>query len=195
MRPDRGVKRSFFLCFLIIFGVIFAYSSTGFASGEYVYLKYNIHAQQHRNFYKASYANWTDPGKGNTLFPVNTEVKIGKWGGRGGREGFSLTTRDGKKILVEYSPKNMGMSLQEYINLITSPTSVSLKGLSEKDRYGISLGKALAGMTKNGVMIALGYPAKHRTPSLENNVWIYWKNRFTTKEVIFGQDGKVIKVR
>lgn len=195
MRLKGNTARLFILFFLILFIVIFAGSSTGFASDKFVYLKYNIHAQQHRNAYKASYANWTNPGRGYTLFPVNTEVKVGKWGGWRGREGFSLTTRDGKKILVEYNSKNMGMSLQGYINLITSPKPVSLEGLSEKDLEGIRLGRALVGMTKKGVMMALGYPAAHRTPSLEDNIWVYWKNRFTTKEVIFGQDGKVIEAR
>ena len=44
-------------------------------------------------------------------------------------------------------------------------------------------------MTKNGVRIALGYPAAHRTPSLENNSWIYWHNRFGTKVIEFDRKG------
>jgi len=46
-------------------------------------------------------------------------------------------------------------------------------------------------MTKNGVRAALGYPATHRTPSLENQTWIYWKNRFQNYYVRFDKNGKV----
>jgi outer membrane protein assembly factor BamE (lipoprotein component of BamABCDE complex) len=47
------------------------------------------------------------------------------------------------------------------------------------------------GMTKNGVRAALGYPATHRTPSLENQTWIYWTNRFQNYYVRFDKNGKV----
>jgi len=50
-------------------------------------------------------------------------------------------------------------------------------------------------MTKEGVRIALGYPAVHKTPSLDGNSWTYWKNRFATTVVEFGNDGKVISIR
>ena len=40
-------------------------------------------------------------------------------------------------------------------------------------------------------MMALGYPATHRTPSLDSNTWVYWTNRFTTFEVNFNDKGLV----
>ena len=87
------------------------------------------------------------------------------------------------------------MSVDQYIDLIISPTKVSLKSTSEKDRKGIRDGKAYIGMTKKGVMTALGYPAAHRTSSLDNNTWVYWKNRFSTMVVEFDGNGKVKQVQ
>ena len=87
------------------------------------------------------------------------------------------------------------MSVDEYIQLIASPTRVSLNKLSHIDRKGIKEGKVYAGMTKQGVRVALGYPAAHRTPSLEDNVWIYWRNRFQTVAVEFDPSGKVTHIR
>ena len=83
----------------------------------------------------------------------------------------------------------------EYINLIAAPQKVSLDGFSEIDRKGISEGVAYEGMTKDGVRIALGYPSRNRTPSLEGNVWTYWTNRFRTRTIEFDDNGKVAKVR
>ena len=143
-------------------------------AGAQGYLKCNIHYQQHSHDAKASYANWTDPGQGHMILPVNTEVRIGTF-----RKGFSITALPTKtEILFEYDDRNMHMSIEQYLALITSPTPVSLDAFSEQDRKGISEGKVYPGMSKNGVMTALGYPAAHRTPSLDSNTWIYWKNRF-----------------
>jgi hypothetical protein len=70
-----------------------------------------------------------------------------------------------------------------------------LKNLSEIDKKGIKDGKAYFAMSKKGVRIALGYPAAHKTSSLENNTWVYWRNRWKTMVVEFGSDGKVENLR
>ena len=89
----------------------------------------------------------------------------------------------------------MGMSAQQYIGLITSPEKVNLDQLSEIDQKGIKSGKAFVGLSKAGIKIALGYPATHRTPSLENNSWVYWQNRWKTKVIEFDTEGKVNNIR
>jgi len=161
------------------------------AAGDKYYLKNNIHAQVGPRDAKASYANWTDPGGGHVIIPVNTPVKIGKY-----RKGLVIKNlTDERKIYFEFNSRNMGMGVDEYIQLIASSTSVSLDKLSNVDLKGIKEGKVYAGMTKQGVRVALGYPAAHRTPSLEDNVWIYWRNRFQTVAVEFNPSGKVTHIR
>ena len=161
------------------------------AATDKYYLKNNLHAQVGPRDAKASYANWTDPGAGHIIIPVNTQVEIGKF-----RKGLVIKNlTDGQKIFFEFHSRNMGMSVDKYIHLIASPTSVSLGGLSNIDRKGIKEGKVYAGMTKQGVRVALGYPAVHRTPSLEDSTWIYWRNRFQTVAVEFDQGGKVAHIR
>jgi hypothetical protein len=155
------------------------------------YLKNNIHAQVGSRDAKASYANWTDPGAGHIIIPVNTPVEIGKSG-----KGLVIKNlTDERKIIFEFNSRNMGMSVDEYIQLIASPTSVSLDKLSNIDRKGIKEGKVYSGMTKQGVQVAIGYPAAHRTPSLEDNTWIYWRNRFQTMAVEFDDSGMVTHIR
>jgi hypothetical protein len=166
---------------------------------ETVYLKNNIHVQKQTSrrgeaVYRASYANYTDPGEGHLFVPVNTPVTITTAGGIRGK-GIAITTQDGKLIRFEFNSRNMGMEPEEYFSLITSPSMTSITHFSSIDRKGIADGKAYKGMTKDGVRIALGYPAVHQTPSLDNNTWTYWKNRFTTTVVEFGNDGKVISTR
>ena len=160
--------------------------------GETVrYLKCNIHYQQHGHDAKASYANWTDPGTGHAILPVNTQIQIGTF-----RGGFSIIALPSKQeILFEYDEKNMRMGIEQYIALITAPTPVKLDAFSEQDQKGIAEGRAYVGMSKKGVMAALGYPAMHRTPSLDANTWVYWTNRFKTFAVEFDDKGLVNNIR
>ncbi|MBX7081398.1 MAG: hypothetical protein K1X88_19510 [Nannocystaceae bacterium] len=60
--------------------------------------------------------------------------------------------------------------------------------LGAADREGIAAGRVAAGMTKNGVIKAIGYPPPHATPDLASPQWRYWKNRFDTFIVHFEGD-------
>jgi hypothetical protein len=182
-------------CFTVIAIMLLLSGYINFAlcsSENVTYLKNNIHTQEHRNEeYRASYANWTNPGKNHVIVPVNTPVKIGNF-----RRGFALITQDSRKtILFEYDESRMRMNEDQYIGLITSSEPVKIDDLSEVDRKGIKDGKVYEGMTKDGVRIALGYPAAHQTPSLNENTWVYWTNRFKSFKIEFDENRKVTKIQ
>ncbi len=65
--------------------------------------------------------------------------------------------------------------------------------LSSLDQQGIRAGRALPGMTKEGVILAIGYPPPHRTPSLQGDAWRYWVGRSATVVVQF-RDGRVVRI-
>lgn len=69
-------------------------------------------------------------------------------------------------------------------------TKVSLEQFTELERKAIRAGEVKAGMSKAAVIVAIGYPPKHRTASLESDSWRYWQNRFNTFVVVF-KDEKV----
>ena len=58
----------------------------------------------------------------------------------------------------------------------------------ETTRKDIENGIVDVGMTKDQVIMALGYPPAHRTPSLDAPMWTYWANRWATFEVYFDGD-------
>jgi hypothetical protein len=70
----------------------------------------------------------------------------------------------------------------------------AVKRLSAVDQKGVKQGQALAGMTKEGVKLALGIPPEHATPSMDADVWTYWTSRFNKLTVTF-RGGKVVEVR
>ncbi len=168
-------------------------SATSPPQSRVVYLKNNVHTQSKDNKeYRANYENWTNPGSGHVIFPVNTPVEV-----QFARFGFYLTdTRTGRKIDYEYNDNGMGgMSAEEYVKLITAREPVSLKGMSDTDRRGITDGKAYIGMSKDGVRTALGYPAVNRTPSLSSNTWVFAKNRWTSTAITFDDKGRVRTIK
>lgn len=187
-----------------ITGVAVALAVASWAAGAFLaspkesaaaYLKNNVHHQWKmdgaKKVFRSSYSGWVNPGSGHGFWAVNTPVRAEGISSRG----FTLVnTSTGEETLFEYNVKNMGISANEYIGRITSPTPVSLEGLSQVDRKGISEGVAYTGMTKDGVRMALGVPPTHRTPSLDENTWYYWKDRFRTIGVEFGADGKVARI-
>ncbi len=70
-----------------------------------------------------------------------------------------------------------------------------LDQLGELDQRGIRQGKALPGMTRRGVFLAMGPPPRHVNPTLEADRWIYWRNRFNRIAVEFDVDGRVTGIR
>lgn len=187
------MKKPYTLLIAVFFLSIFTAVASA-AEGQ-LYLKNNIHAQRKNKDAKASYANWTDPGAGHFFLAVNTPVKIDIKSGITGRR-FVITNQvDGQIVHFEYNEGRMGIGMDEYVKLIAAAEKTSLDGFSQIDLKGIKEGKASVGMTKDAVRIALGYPAKHRTPSLQSNSWVYWKNRFKTMIIEFGPEGKVTGIR
>lgn len=70
----------------------------------------------------------------------------------------------------------------------------ALDALGELDRQGVALGKPITGMTKAGIVFAMGYPPPHVNPSLESDRWIYWLGRFEQEVVVFDGSGRVMAI-
>jgi hypothetical protein len=63
--------------------------------------------------------------------------------------------------------------------------------LGEVDRRHIEAGTVGPGMTKAGVVFAIGHPPEFKTPDLDADTWTYWRSRVRSFDVVFGKDGKV----
>jgi len=121
-----------------------------------IFLRSNIHAQQQKEELKASYANWTDPGAGHVMIPVNTPVTI-----RTARRGLVIVTQDtNKTIYFEFDEARMGMSNEQYINLITLPQPVDL----------VQVKRLLGYFDAAGCLET--WPSK--TSLQENCLWVVW---------------------
>lgn len=62
------------------------------------------------------------------------------------------------------------------------------------ERKNIKNGTIAVGMSKDAVVMAYGYPPSHKTPTLDSNMWTYWRDRFRRVFVYF-ENGKVVNIK
>ena len=151
-----------------------------------VYTLTNLHPDMNRS--KLFSVNFQQPG----LIPLCTEVEI----------------LDASNKKITFKVKETGMEYK-YLNhktagedLLTNAARYFGKEcnkdktskLSDIDQQGIAQGKALTGMSKQGVIYAIGYPPLGGTPSTDATTWKYWFNRFNTFNVVFNNEGIVTQV-
>jgi hypothetical protein len=156
------------------------------AKKQEVYTLTNLHPDPAR---KRLYSvNYQQAG----LIPVCTPVRIEQVT----RAAMTFTRLDTDKryqyLFHDSTPDSPTTHLDKYFG--EECPKQKMQKLGAKDQKGIDSGKVLEGMTKQGVVFAIGYPPAHRTPSLDSDVWTYWKNRWATFEVHF-KDGRVSKIQ
>jgi len=75
--------------------------------------------------------------------------------------------------------------------LVETDPHVRFNMFSKSVQDAISNGRVEKGMTKEQVIMSLGYPPTHRTASTQANIWTYWYNRWVTFVVNFDEQGFV----
>jgi hypothetical protein len=126
------------------------------------------------------------------LIPICTRVTLLE---RNAKRLLFRNEANGKTYEYVYHPsavEPLPDHLQRYFG--TECPQKKLDALDEVDRRGVALGKPITGMTKAGVVLAMGYPPPHVTPSLDANRWIYWLGRFEQEVVVFDDGGRVIAI-
>lgn len=62
-------------------------------------------------------------------------------------------------------------------------------------REAIASSRVMQGMTREQVLMALGYPISSETPHLDARIWKYWLWTFSPFDVHFDSQGRVSQVR
>lgn len=101
------------------------------------------------------------------------------------------------EIAYEGHSKKAGISFQEALHTFfgKSCDTEKMASLSDIDREGIRRGIAKLGMSKDGVLFAMGRPPYHATPRLDSDYWLYWRNRYGKRGIEFDSDGRVSGIR
>lgn len=153
--------------------------------GSKVYTAYNIWYENPTDISCMNYQK----GK---LLTFGTEVEII------GADDTSISFKDkktNKKFTIRYTETWMMMPMENFIKRLL--TTKDRKALTEDMKQviveKISRGVVEEGMTRKEVLLAYGYPVAHRTPSLEEDTWIYWSDKLSSIRVVFKNE-KVIAI-
>ena len=100
---------------------------------------------------------------------------------------------DGQQVSLRQRYGTAQETAQQYIDkiLVSEDPKVKLSSYSPSAQQAIKDGRVEAGMTRDQVIMAIGYPPTHRTASLSANEWTYWYNTWVTYRVQFDGSGKV----
>lgn len=87
-------------------------------------------------------------------------------------------------------------SFRQYVDkmLVEEDPKVRLTGFPLAAQRVIQAGRVERGMTREQVLLALGYPPTHRTASPSAFEWTYWYNRWITYRVRFDEAGIVTQI-
>jgi len=184
----RSAPLAVLALFLLVSGVSAAKDSIDSMIGKKgVYTLVNLHPDEQRA--KLYAVNYQQLG----LIPLCTEVRILELKKK--RMKFEVK-KTGKEYAYDYHKAAVD-DFRTHLEQIFGKACNSAKvaKMSKVDQKGIKKGRALPGMTRQGVIFAMGYPPKHQTPDLDADTWLYWQNRWNRVAVEFDDKGKVEGIR
>lgn len=161
--------------------------------GRYYFLGHNLHADLVYN--KVSSVNYQLLGE---LIPWGTEVRINRVEGR--RLVFEDVAKHRRYSYEFHWKTKMAVPLADHLDRIFLKSADELKqqveGLSEIDKDGIYEGRVKLGMSREGVLVAIGYPPEFANPEelMSDRDWLYWVNRHSKVVISFGRDGLVNRI-
>lgn len=135
----------------------------------------------------ATDANYLYPT--GTTIPIGTKVNVVEVGNHYVR---LSPLGDSTRYYLELRFGLQRMSPQQYFDsvLLQRDPSVEIASSSPEIQQAIREARFVTGMTKREAIMARGYPPAHRTPSTDDDVWLYYTTRGFCEQVRF-VDGRV----
>jgi hypothetical protein len=164
---------------LLFTGITYAAKSTGLAAitpGQTLYTQFSLYYERN--------CHLTTNYRRGTLVPINTAVKFV----RADFQSIEVTLPNGQNLEIRNVKKYSGEKIDGIFDRTFAAKSLDLIPFTVEEQKAIQAGEVVVGMRKAAVLAALGYPPKHKTPSLDLNHWQYWQSRFDTIIVYFNQD-------
>jgi hypothetical protein len=159
------------------------------STGEGHYTRANIWWEDPKNIPSTNYHR-------GMIIPAGSKVKDLRYGA--GKVSFTVEDL-GVKFTIEHEERHSRITTKQLVDRYFSKDNVMAKDgpfhkFTKREQENIKNGTIAIGMCKDAVLMAYGYPPSHKTPSLESNIWTYWRNRFRMIMVVFNKDGRVSNV-
>lgn len=129
--------------------------------------------------------NYTDSGQ--QLVPLGSPTRVTGYGRH-----RVLVTIDGKRQAIgnDYS-RDIGLEAFAKRYVVSEDPRVKLAAYPAKLRESIQAARVSRGMTREQVLMAVGYPVSSENPRLDATTWRYWVSSFSEFQVVFDDAGRV----
>jgi len=169
-----------YLCVLVVLFCLSLSHASGANKGTY-YTKVNIWYENSQKIASTNYHR-------GAMIPVGTKVNV--LGISGDKITFTTEDQQGVTFVLINMRKHSLVDTQVLFTQHFSETDPKAAGgefskFNNKERDNIEAGTVSEGMSREAVIMSYGYPPKHRTPALTNNIWTYWDARATRRVVSF----------
>lgn len=162
-----------------------------------------VRFEYYRNVNRASDANWVEF---RSHLQAGTPVKVSAYQARSpyantsqvvgaqSAKPYEFLIAGDKKELVLKNEDTQHLSPKDYLGqlVVTTDPKVRIETFSPEIKEAIASGRVMVGMTKEQVIMALGYPLKKENLNLVSSpMWRYYYGSFDEIFVVFETDGKV----
>jgi hypothetical protein len=141
----------------------------------------------HYDYDRISDANW----RNLPMIPAGAKIRVVEYGAN-----RATVEIDGKPIRIAHDYGRDRESVEAYVAklVVREDPRTRIAGYPPEVQRAIFDGVVIRGMTREQVLLAVGYPPTHRTFTLESNVWHFWASRPGRYEVHFNSEGIVEQV-
>ena len=174
---------------LFIFTVAGSFThAADYNKGSTLFLLSNLHPDISKNVLYTM--NYQLP----SLIPICSEITVISKSKK--RFTFSLEGREYIMVYDKHS-KKAGVAFNTVLDFYFGSRcdKEKIKGMSGVDQKGIRKGIPYVGMTREGIVYAMGRPPIHVNPKLNSNTFMYWLNRFKRQAIDFDDNGLVEEIR
>ncbi|MBP9100469.1 MAG: hypothetical protein KBF68_03640 [Nitrosomonas sp.] len=99
----------------------------------------------------------------------------------------------GKPMRLGQDYTRKSLSLEQYVKRIIVPEdpNIKLATFPMEIQNAIKLGKVMNGMTKEQVIMSVGYPLTDENPTMDAPFWRMWIDSFSEYQLLWNENGQV----
>ena len=132
--------------------------------------------------------NYVEAGK--RMIAVGTPVKATSFG----RYRVYVELDGSKQAIGNDYSRDLSMDAFAERYIVATDPKVKMASYPEKVREAIKTARLRPGMTREQVIMSVGYPVSSENPSLDAKVWRFWLSSFSEFQVVFDDGGRVKEI-
>jgi hypothetical protein len=132
--------------------------------------------------------NYAEDGK--RVIPAGTPVKATGFG----RQRVYVELPDGKQAIGNDYSRSLDLTTFAKRYIVAEDPKKRMAAYPPKVRKAVESARLMPGMTREQVLMAVGYPVASENPQLDAKVWRFWLSSFAEFQVVFGADDRVKEI-